>query len=322
MDRTERFYKIDQMLNDRKLVPVDDFLYELGVSRATFKRDLEYLRDRLNAPIEWDRDAGGYRFGSVDSHAPKYGLPGLWFNASEIHALLTMQYLLANIQPGLLESHIQPLQNRLNLLLESGDHTATEVQSRIKILHATARQVASQYFEIISHALLARKRLQITHYNRSNDVETEREVSPQRLVYYRDNWYLDAWCHLRKGLRSFSIDTIRHGSVLETPAKTVSAATLDEILGSGYGIFSGKAKQVAILRFTPERARWVAAESWHPEQRSNFDQDGHYILEIPYSDDRELVMDILKYGPDVTVVGPDSLRKRVKEALANALDHY
>ena len=88
-------------------------------------------------------------------------------------------------------------------------------------------------------------------------------------------------------------------------------------------VFSlAKPKQVAILRFTPERARWVAAESWHPEQQSNFDQDGHYILEIPYSDDRELVMDILKYGPDVTVVGPDSLRKRVKEALANALDHY
>lgn len=322
MDRTERFYKIDQMLNDRKLVPIDDFLGELGVSRATFKRDLEYMRERLNAPIEWNREAGGYHFGEADRDAPKYGLPGLWFNSSEIHALLTMQYLLSNIQPGLLEPHIQPLQSRLNMLLESGDHTATEVQSRIKILHAAARQVASQYFELISHALLVRKRLQITHYSRSNNEETEREVSPQRLVYYRDNWYLDAWCHLRDGLRSFSIDTIRNASLLKKSAKAVSSGKLDEILGSGYGIFSGKATQNAILRFTPERARWVAAESWHPNQHSKFDSDGHFILEIPYSDDRELIMDILKYGPDVTVLAPDSLRKRVKQALSRALELY
>lgn len=61
MDRTERLYKIDRMLNDRKVVPITEFLEELEVSLATFKRDLEYLRDRFNAPVIWDRDAGGYR---------------------------------------------------------------------------------------------------------------------------------------------------------------------------------------------------------------------------------------------------------------------
>ena len=79
MDRSERFYKIDQMLNDRKVVPLADFLDELGVSPATFKRDLEYMRDRLNAPIDWDRDAGGYRFTQSNAHNPAYALPGLWF---------------------------------------------------------------------------------------------------------------------------------------------------------------------------------------------------------------------------------------------------
>ena len=322
MDRTERFYKIDQMLNERKLVPLADFLDELGVSRATFKRDLEYLRDRLSAPIAWDRDAGGYRFVEANPLSPKYELPGLWFNASEIHALLTMQHLLSNIQPGLLEHHIQPLQTRLNMLLESGEHTADEVQSRIRILHSAARQVQSDYFELISHALLTRKRLNIVHYSRSNDQETEREISPQRLVYYRDNWYLDAWCHLRNGLRSFSIDTIRKAELLDKPAKPVSTKLLDETVGAGYGIFSGKDTQTAVLRFTAERARWVAAESWHPKQKSRFNSDGSYTLEIPYADDRELMMDILKYGPDVEVISPDVLRKKIKMALAQALKQY
>ena len=94
------------------------------MSLATFKRDLEYMRDRLNAPIEWDRDAGGYRFVQPDPNSPAYSLPGLWFNAGEVHALLTMQQLLSNLEPGLLAGHIQPLQTRLKALLGSADHSA------------------------------------------------------------------------------------------------------------------------------------------------------------------------------------------------------
>ena len=108
MDRTERFYKIDQLLSNRKAVSRDVFLEELAVSPATFKRDLEYMRERLHAPIVWDRERRGYRYASPEQNAPAFSLPGLWFNASEIHALLTMQQLLDNIQPGLLEPHIGP----------------------------------------------------------------------------------------------------------------------------------------------------------------------------------------------------------------------
>ena len=63
MDRTERFYKIDQLLKDSKVVTFARFQEALGVSRATLKRDLLYMRDRFNAPIEFDRAANGYRFG-------------------------------------------------------------------------------------------------------------------------------------------------------------------------------------------------------------------------------------------------------------------
>lgn len=149
MDRTERFYKIDQMLHDRSIVPVQDFLEELGISPATFKRDLEYMRERLHAPIEWDRDGGGYRFVQLDKNAPTYALPGLWFNASEVHALLSMQHLLSNLDAGMLASQIKPLQARLKALLGSADHSAEEVEKRLRIVQATKRTVSSKYFETI-----------------------------------------------------------------------------------------------------------------------------------------------------------------------------
>ena len=168
--------------------------------------------------------------------------------------------------------------------------------------------------------MLRRQRLVLTHYNRGSDETREREVSPQRLIHYRDNWYLDAWCHLRRALRSFSVDAIQNVQVLAKPAIEVPDAGLDAVLGSGYGIFAGKRVEWASLRFTPERARWVAAESWHPRQEGRFDADGSYLLRLPYADPRELVMDILRHVPEVQVIEPESLRGLVRSKLQQGLN--
>ena len=322
MDRSERFYKIDQMLAARGLVPLADFLAELNISLATFKRDLEYLRDRQNAPIVWDRDAGGYRYESGKQSGPTFALPGMWFNASEAHALLLIQTLLKEIHPGLLSQHIEPLQARLKALLGSADHSADEVEKRFRLVHASQRILPLKYFEAIATATLSRKRLKIQHYNRERNETVERLISPQQIVFYRDNWYVDAWCHLREGIRSFSIDAITAAEITNDKAKDLSKASLKEYFEKGYGIFSGSKVQWAQLKFSPERARWVANESWHPEQKASYETDGSYLLEVPYTDDRELLMDIMKHGNEVEVIAPEQLRSRIKEILQQAANQY
>jgi predicted DNA-binding transcriptional regulator YafY len=141
-------------------------------------------------------------------------------------------------------------------------------------------------------------------------------------VHYRDNWYVDAWCHLREELRSFAVDAIRGVSLLEARAKEMPKAELDAYLKSGYGIFAGRDIQWATLRFTPQAARWVAAQSWHSRQKSRIEADGSYVLELPYADDRELLMEILKYGADVEVLAPPALRQRVADSLRSAAARY
>jgi predicted DNA-binding transcriptional regulator YafY len=323
MNRTERLYRIDQLISERGVVSRQSLLDELETSLATLKRDLEYLRERLNAPIVWDRDAGGYRFAHGQQTGAQYELPGLWFSDREIHALLTMQHLLANLDPGgILAPHIQPLMARLNALLGTAEDTAEEVRKRVLIVGIGKRAMKLDHFEHIGSALLRRKRLTIRYYARGTDEETEREVSPQRLVHYRENWYLDAWCHLRRDVRNFAVDSIRHVRLLERPAKEVSGKTLDTVLGPGYGIFTGKRIRRATLRFTPERARWVATEHWHPDQRGTLAPDGRYTLEFPYADHRELIMDILKHGRHCEVLGPASLQEAVTTELHAALTRY
>ncbi|MEO8384089.1 MAG: WYL domain-containing protein [Betaproteobacteria bacterium] len=314
MDRIERVYKIDHLLKSRSVVSFREFLEALEVSDATLKRDLEYMRDRLNAPINWDRDAKGYRLTDI-STGPKYELPGLWFSSTEAHAVLTMQHLIENLEPGLLGEKIRPLQARLQAILGYRDHSVTEVRRRIRILHMTSRRTHLKNFEIVATGVLTRKRIHIKYLVRERNELTTRDVSPQRLVHYRENWYLDGWCHLRNDVRRFAVDAIEKAVILNAKAKHVSEKELDVVLEGSYGIFSGKATKMAKLKFSAQRARWVSLEAWHPKQRGSFTKAGAYVLQVPYNDDRELVGDILKHGPDVEVLSPLTLRDRVAEQL-------
>lgn len=322
MNRTERFYRIDQMLHERRIVPLETFLTELAISRATFKRDMEYLRDRLHAPIVWDRAVGGYRFDHAQTAGPAYELPGLWFNAGELYALLAAHRLLAGIEPGILAARLKPLQSRIEALLDAGGHAADEVQRRVRLLSMNRRSVEPHFFSEIALALMARRRIEIDAWNRGRDTLDTRVVSPQRLVHYRDNWYLDAWCHWRKALRSFSVDALQRVAPLKDKARDIADKTLDAHFTSAYGIFSGHPKARAVLRFAPERARWVRSERWHREQVGEVLPDGGYRLTVPYADERELLMDILRHGSQVVVEAPTALRMLVTEEAQRIAAQY
>ena len=321
MSQAERLYRLKHLLGSGRPLTQQQLLRELGVSPATLKRDFAHLRDRMNAPLVFDRHLGAYRLDpSRALPGTQYELPGLWLSPDEIHALLTMQHLLANLDTGgLLGPHIEPLMKRLTQLLGKGTERAADIARRIRVQTVGARRVHLPHFQAIGSALLQRRRLVITYHSRGRNAETEREVSPQRLVHYRDNWYLDAWCHWRQALRSFSADAIARVNVAGSTAIDVPDAELDEVLGSGYGIFAGGDVQWATLRFSPERARWVAAEAWHPSQQGSFDPEGHYVLRLPYADPRELLMDILRHVPEVVVVAPLELREQVHSRLKEAI---
>lgn len=327
MSKTERLQQLIKLLRQRRRITRAELMQALQISRATLMRDLEWLRDVLGHPIHWDRGMGCYLWReSGDAGEQPEEMPGLWLRPSEVLALVTLDQLLRDIQPGdLLRGHLQPLENRLTRMLkQSGlDRSAqSQLGRRVRVIGLWQRRVPPQCFETVGLALTQRQRLRFHYQARGSGQSSERSVSPQRLIHYRSNWLLDAWCHEKDELRSFSLDNISQPQIEDTPAIDVPEDELDQTLGNGYGIFSGKEVQWATLRFTPERARWVAAEQWHPAQKGEWDSEGHWLLQIPYSDDRELVMDILRHTPEVEVLAPAELRERVLERMREGVARW
>jgi predicted DNA-binding transcriptional regulator YafY len=321
LDKFDRIFQLHAILDSRRTpIPLEDLEAKLECSKSTVLRAIATMKNSLNAPIEFDHDAGGYKYGKPET-GEAYALPGLWFSANELQALAIMRRLLKDAGGGLLEEHLGPLAKRLEDLTRHQRLNLGEAASRLRF-PAIASRPAGETFNTVAAATLQRKKLWIEYHSRGKDEVTERTVSPQRITHYREAWYLDAWDETREGLRSFSIDRIRKATELEAPALDVAEAELDEHYASAYGIFGGKADKVAVLRFTPESARWVADEQWHPSQSGRRLEDGAYELSIPYRDSRELVMDVMRHGADVEVIAPEDLRAEVGGMLRRAADAY
>ena len=319
MTKTARVYKIEMLIRNRGHVSFQALLDELEVSPATLKRDLDYLKDQLGAPIEYDRFLNGYRFGQ-EYRGQKHELPGLWFSERELYSLLMANQLLSELDSeGVISRHLQPLLDRIHQMLGTSEAEAKTLLKRVKIISSAKRPVPSQFFELVGEALLKRKRLHLRYLTRGRGEVSERAVSPQRLVHYRATWYLDGWCHTREKLLRFALDAIEHAESLDARAKDVSLKQVEAEMDGGYGIYAGATPKWVTLAFSPQAAQWVSREEWHPDQRGKWLDDGRFQLEVPYTDPNELAMDILRHADQVSITSDtgaikETVRKRTQQA--------
>ena len=318
VNKTERLYTIERMVRARRCVSFEALQMELEVSRATLHRDLQFLRDRLGAPLLFDAELGGYRFADADGEE-RHELPGLWFGESELYALLLARQLLGSIDAdAALGRHLQPLLERIQQLLGADDGQARQLLQRVLVLTPAKRATPAPFFELTVSALLNRKRIELNYFSRARSVSTHRVLSPQRLVHYRNTWYLDAWCHEAKELRRFALDAFEDATLLEDKAKDVNIKAVQRELDAGYGAFVGRTAQWATLWFSPNVARWVSKEQWHPRQEAQWLAGGFYEMRVPYADPLELAMDVMRLGADVEVREPQALRVLVRTRLEAA----
>lgn len=323
MDRFDRIYHLHGLLKHRRTpISLEQIKQELECSKATATRTIETLRDHLNAPLEYSKEANGYLYNQHSSNKP-YELPGLWFNAEELHGLLICQQILQNITPGILSEQIETLQQRINTMLSKENSPQPVIAEKIHFPTLGRRLKDDNHFKRIATALFSSKQISIHYCSRGdNNANSERIISAQKLIYYRDNWYIVAYCHNKQALRIFSIDRIKATQILPEKTKQLPERQLQDYIQSSYGIFTGQVQHIAVLEFSKQRASWVADELWHTEQQGEWLENGNYQLSIPYSDSRELIMDILKHGAEVKVISPVKLQNLVTDEIEKMKNNY
>lgn len=316
MKKQDKIYLLDQMLKAAKFsISMDTISERLECSVATVYRTISDLRDGYGAPIVTDSENGGFYY--LDNSA--FELPGLRLQADEIEALLMASHLLEDIQSGLLKEPLfRLLDNIGNLLKEHG----IKDKRNIQIIYALFRKANNEIFSQVFNALQATKRISIEYEARSTNETILREISPLKLTNYKNAWYLDSWCHLRDEIRSFALEQIYSVHLLNADCVRISKKELKDHFSGSYGVFSGKATNIARLKIDKSISKWVSKEQWHSDQKLSCLQDGSLFLEVPYDNDTELIMDILRYGENIMVLSPEALHNKLKVVVEKMLKNY
>lgn len=315
MKMLERIRVLDKQFQLRRTpISMHDIRILLdNCSKSTAKRTLDELK-KWGAPI-YCRLGQGYQYDKNKN----FQLLGVWFTPEELHALLSIQQLSRHLSGDALD--MKPLEEKIQKLLGSVSPHIEEIH-RIHVLGSGARSKKMPLFGMVTQALLLRKRISLVYHGRQKNEQSQRNVSPQRVVFYKGSWYLDAWCHKAKALRTFAVECIQHARLLDEGCKNIVEAEMDNYFTRSFGIFSGVPTHTAVLRFSPSASKWVKDEEWFPDVKAEWLADGHLELHIPYNNPTELIMDVCRYGAGVEVLSPHVLRQQVEGALRQALTQY
>ncbi|TKB25283.1 WYL domain-containing protein [Desulfopila sp. IMCC35006] len=274
------------------------------LSGRTAQRDIEFIRDRLDAPLKYNHRHRGYYY-TDDS----YELPSLWISESNI--------LASTIPDQALKDQLCRLIDRIPII--TGDKSITcleQISEKISVKNIEYSQVDRDIFRQSVKALFAGTSLNIIYHSPHTDTTTARIIHPLHLMHYMGSWHLIAWCGTRMQLRNFALSRIQTISfVTENLVIPGNFHELKEYTRKHFGIMQGNTSSEVGLHFAPKIAAWVNEQIWHPRERSTPKPGGSLTLHFPVADFRELIKTILGHGADIEVLELPELKTLVHEEI-------
>lgn len=286
-----------------------EILNHFQYKKRTFERAKKFLREELNITVLTPSN-GGYKLLEKDKGRIEIG--GMLMTQKELIDLLQIIKLL---QPAAEKNHLNEIMNPvLQRLLAIQPAEYANKLDFIEAFSHGERQHTTPYFQQILTAFHKDKRLNIQYNARSSGLSNKtpewREISPQKILRYRSNWYLIAWCHYRQGLRTFSMDKMDNIEIIDKDITHLQNHEVEQHYTQTYGIFSGEKTETAELKFTPPLSLWVQDECWHHQQQGKLETNNCYHLSIPIGKDlTELIMQLSMYGNNVEILSPTRLKK-------------
>lgn len=305
----ERYVWLHHQIKLAKYPNSQSLVHQFEVSQRTALRDIEFMRETLQAPLEFDRSRNGYRYADNT-----YEIPGHWINEGNVLALALAVRLASTIPDAAIKEELCSLIGQMtNASRKNGASCLDGISDKVSVKNIEYAKVNEQHFRRVVQALFADHALRITYHSPHSGAVTERTVQPLHLMHYMGSWHLLAWCASKSAIRDFALARLQAVALADKPLHLPD--TLPPIKAytrRHFGIMQGGTTTMATLRFSPHIAPRILEQIWHPDQQTSLEPDGSLLLSFPTADFRELVRNILSYGAEVRVVEPAELRELVR----------
>jgi predicted DNA-binding transcriptional regulator YafY len=315
----ERFLWFHNKIKEGKYPNTRTLAENFEITRKTAQRDIEFMRERLAAPLVYVHEHRGFAY-----EDNTYDLPGFWLGEEGLTSLL-LAYRLASTVPDIAIK--TSLRSFLEQLLTKLSHFNTisikDLSNKVSVRNIEYSKTSEKIYHAILDALLATRPVQIEYYSPHNSETTTRDILPLHLLNYMGTWHIIGHCALKNELRDFVLSRIKTiAPCTNKITARVSAEQVREYIRQTFGIFHGKETTEVCLRFSPDISTWIAEQAWHPAQKTRTEKDGRLCLTIPVADFREIKREILKYGSQVEVISPKALRTDIKKEIEKMRNVY
>jgi proteasome accessory factor B len=281
---------------------------EIEVSTKTIQRDIDFMRDRLGLPIEYDPLRVGFYYSEAVT-----SFPSIEVSEGEVAALFVAQKALAQYKGTPFERPLRSAFRKIaDSLKERVSFSWSELEDAISFHSAGASVADLELFEAVSQAVLRSVELEFEYRKLQSKGYEPRRVRPLHIASLENQWYVFAEDLDRKNLRTFALPRMRNVDLTNTKFRRPKDFSITKVLSGSFGVFEGGKKHRIRLKFDPFAARLVSERSWHESQRIRESADGSLVLELDLGGLEEIERWVLSWGSHLRVLGPKQLIDRVQ----------
>jgi predicted DNA-binding transcriptional regulator YafY len=313
----ERFIWFDSQVRRKKYPNAISLAEQFEISSKTAQRDIDFMRDRLLCPMEYDSSQKGYYY--CDD---TYSLAMVYLSSEELSALLIAREMLKDISNGCIGEEISSIVNKITNVPSKHMADGNDLDDNFSFQLIEYSPIPENILKIVLDACLKRRRLHFTYASPARGEKSQRTVDPYHLFNYMGTWHLVSYCHIRGMIRDFVLGRMTDLRILDDDFEKPSDFDIKKYFHSSFGIYKGHSKTEVTLRFSPEKAKWIKDQVWHRNQKSRSLKDGSLELSFPVAEFSEIKMEILKHGDKVEVVKPKALRDLIKTEAFNISKIY
>jgi proteasome accessory factor B len=312
----DRMLRIHQEVQAHKFPNASSLGNELEISTKTVHRDVEFMRDRLGLPLEWDGAKNGYYY-----TRPVTNFPTMHFTEGELVALVVAEKALQQYRGTTFE---KPLLSAIKKMEESLPDTISlslsDVHQTISFRTSAEQILDLEVFDALAKATAGQKQIEFAYRKPGQQQTEQRRVDPYHLANINGEWYLFAYDHLRKDIRTFVPARIKSIKQTGKTFSRVAGFSLEQRLRNSFGVHSGKDKFDVVIRFNDKAADYIREKRWHDSQELKEAKGGAVELRMKLSSLAEVERWVLSWGGSAAVLKPRELADSVAQAAKGILN--
>ena len=311
----ERMLRIHQAVSSGKCPNASTLAREIEVAAKTIHRDIEFMRDRLGLPLEFNARRNGYHYTEEVS-----AFPPMQITEGELFALVVAEKALQQYRGTSFE---KPLLSAIRKMEQALPDTISlnlaDIEQTISFRTRAEPVLDLEIFEVLARAVSQRQQLELAYRKPGERQPEKRIVDPYHLANINGEWFLFAYDHARKDIRTFVPARIRSAHPTGERFERSQKFSLEERLRDSFGVHSGEGKYVVVIRFNVRVADYIREKKWHESQQLRDLKGGEVELCLRLSSLVEIERWVLGWGGDAKVVKPRELTEAVKRAARRIL---